>query len=223
MKENNKSVVALMIMHTLIFSGPLVADVPTESEEVQMHPKIKELNYFAPVRSKKDDQFLKTLTKEAHCGKTGEYHERPADPRIEHLYAFNSEETTIIPPGEDFPFNNGNSDVPPTPLQVGRAIKQLDKTVFLIFENGDYLVTFYGYPIVLPTINVQLVVNGVPTGPAVPTTQRGLLSFSQIIRITGATKTNPARIEIRFNGEQETLTLQSGVNATLEIIQLNHN
>lgn len=169
----------------------------------------------------------------------------PVDPRIEHLYAFNVDLTSIdIPVGanvsvSDVPFNDGTG-FPHNPLVIGKAILQLDDTDFIIREDGDYLVTFYGYndgsdPDHLMTVGVgvQLFVNETATGPAsIAADSDGLLSFSEIIRVTGTTATNFTVVEVRavstttlFPTGGGTLNLVSsvppGINATLEIVKLN--
>lgn len=153
---------------------------------------------------------------------------------LEHLYAFNdpgNDQLTTVLVGEDVPFNNGNSEFPPTPLVKGKGINQLDNTDFLIYKNGDYLVTFYGYVVGLGGLNagVQLFVNDAPTGPAVIlNTVPKILSFSQTIQILGASPLNPAVVEVRVVAVNLTtfgLVFQStfpssAVNTTLEIVKL---
>lgn len=238
MKKTVNSIASIMMAYTLFFCSPLMADTTSDtSEEPQFNQKIKEEIVLEPIdmrvhtnskrcidRDHKKDHHKEHKEKE-HC----EHHQKPvppppADPRIEHLYAFNSGPTgaTGINPGDDVPFNNGNSAFPPTPLQVGRAFHQLDNTDFLIFENGDYLVTFYGYTDIdsAPPTGVQLFLDAVATGPNVPlNTTAEILSFSQIIRVTGKSITNPALLEVKVTGEMP-LTFQGGINATLEIVKL---
>lgn len=152
---------------------------------------------------------------------------------IEHLYAFNDPGnaiSTIVLIGEDVPFNNGNSEFPPTPLVKGKGINQLDNTDFLIYENGDYLITFYGYALFFNGIKpgVQLFVNDSPTGPAVVLfTSPKILSFSQIIQIVGASPLNPAVVEVKVVGSDPSAILfqasflpVTGDNLTLEIVKL---
>lgn len=151
-----------------------------------------------------------------------------SNPNLEHLYAFNATVSTIVLFGDDVPFNNGNFNFnsPPTPLVKGKSIQQSSNTEFQINENGDYLVTFYGYTPQAKIIDasVQLFVNSIGTGPQASVSGT-VVSFSQIIRISGVSKSNPALVEVRVIGVAPfpNLVLQNFglVNATLEIIKLN--
>lgn len=215
---------AFLLAQALILSGSLQAD------------SLKEV-------SDADQQGREELSPTEFSGKQRQKcREKPKEPpqiepkrtKLEHLYAFNTSITggTSVLRGEDVPFNNGTGVFPPTPVVKGKGIHQLNITDFIIIENGDYLVTFYGYT--NPTSSklvsgVQLFVNTIPTGPSSILFNPGdTLAFSQIIRISGASQSHPALIEVKAivlsSGK---LVLESafpgGIDATLEIIKLSEH
>lgn len=158
-------------------------------------------------------------------------HKREINANLEALYAFNDPGEaglTVVPTGADVPFNNGNSNFPPDPLSRGNGINQLNDTDFLIFENGNYLVTFYGYSRFSAFgSGVQLFVNNSGTGPVdVTNAGRKLLYFSQIIRIKDASKLSPAVLEVKAipttnsPGFIKFSNDLGGINLTLEIVKL---
>lgn len=216
--------VAFLLAQTLILSGSLQAD---SSKEV----------------SNADKQVGEELSPTEFSGKQRQKcREKPKEPpqieprrtKLEHLYAFNTSATggTLVSRGEDVPFNNGTGVFPPRPVVKGKGIHQLNITDFIIIENGDYQVTFYGYTSPASFnggTGVQLFVNTVPTGPQSILSNPGdTLAFSQIIRISGASQPHPALIEVKaivlVSGN---LVLESafpgGIDATLEIIKLSEH
>lgn len=160
--------------------------------------------------------------------------QKESNASLAHLYAFNNSGTSgsTVAFGNDVPFNNGSSTSPPAPLVKGKAITQPDNTHFLINEDGDYMVTFFGYTSSMTSVvaaGVQLFVNSVAVGPpAILLIPGEWLSFSQIIRISGASKSSPSIVEVKaLDGglaSSPNIVLQNsgGIDATIEIIKLSN-
>lgn len=213
MKITFMSKAAFLLAQALILCGSLQAESQVIQEDVQ---QVRDLLTSTDFEA------------DSLSGRNGDHR----NPNLQHLYAFNTQvltSTTVISPGNDVPFNNGTSAFPPDALVKGNGIHQLYDTDFLIYEDGNYLVTFYGYNHQGFNIDVgvQLFVNEQATGPAHITSAIAvdtLLSFSQIVRISGASIRTPAVLEVRATLGQALILrsgLSDGVNATLEIIKLN--
>lgn len=224
MKIKFMSKTAFLLTQALILCGSLQAESQVIKEDVQ--PVLDSLTSTDFFRDSLKDKGSEKKEKENHNDR------RPSqNSNLQHLYAFNTQTGTTgtdVLNGSDVPFNDGNSAFPPTPINRGTAINQINVTDFLIYENGDYLVTFFGYinGTFSGTKGVQLFVKSIATGPtAIGTSSDDFLSFSQIIRIVGASLTNPALLEVKvvaISGVSITFTsgVSDGVNASLEIVKL---
>lgn len=228
MKMTFISKAGLLLAQALILYGSLQADAVKETTN-DMQQEYS--NLFSPIDSNWERQ--RCREKESLEKKENLNHQE-INASLAHLYAFNNSGSsgTTVPFGEDVPFNNGSSISPPAPLVKGKAITQPDNTHFHINEDGDYMVTFFGYTTGVGTVftGVQLFVNSVAVGPPALLAQLGdLISFSQIIRISGASKTSPSIVEVKAvaagGGPFPDLVLQNfnGIDATIEIIKLSNN
>lgn len=246
MKKTFMFKAAFLLAQAVTLCGSLQAVTVEVKEKAQQVGDLTTIDY--------DTNFRKWIPKDSSKSKLEDgKSSRSTDPIIQHLYAFNTQTgltpTTVVIPagaptlggvfvGNDVPFNNGTGSFPPIPVVRGDAIIQLNSTDFLVTQNGDYLVTFFGYNSALgiapfiPGTGVNLFVQTQPVGPAViagvTTTD---LSFSEVVRITGASKSNPAIIEVKAVASllivfpfPVTLNLFSdasdGINATLVIEKL---
>lgn len=214
-----------LLTQALILCGSLQAESQVIKEDVQ--PVLDSLTSTDFFRDSRKDKGSEKKEQENH-----KVRRLSLGPNLQHLYAFNKQvgnTGTDVQDREDVPFNNGNSAFPPTPINKGTSINQINETDFLIYENGDYLVTFFGYTSGSTATEqaVQLFVNTFPTGPsAIGDPADDFLSFSQIIRIVGASLTNPAVLEVKIvlSSSGPNVTFKSGVfdgvNTTLEIVKL---
>lgn len=133
---------------------------------------------------------------------------------LDHLFTFNNSGTNlvIVSGGTAVPFQGG------TPVTLGQSIVQSNVDTFVISAIGDYYLSFVATTDTTsaPLAQLQVELNGVPTGPASTLINPGSpLVLREVIHVTRI----PSTIQI-INTSSIILTLAAGTTAEINIIKL---